>query len=370
MHPLLDTPERIVEADGTVHCGWFKEPFALANLDEAPASHPLAGLRGGALGAVERRARRLRLKHWEYISVALPEVFVGAAVVNTGYLGTSFVYLVDRRTGTLREWSTLTPLGRGAEVARSSVGGTSRFERGRFGRVCIRHDPTTSVRSLEVSLPKRKSKPGLELCAALREAGTQPLVAVQPYGPGRWGTTHKAAGLPGEATVRSGEIAAEGLALGSVDWSLGYRRTRTWWNWAAGCGRLADGRVLGFQVTSHDAPTRPGGARADGLAVAGAHPAEECALWIDGALTDLGAARFTYDPEAILEPWHIEDPAGRLRLDFTPQGERSEDIRVGPIESCFHQPFGAFTGTVRPGGGPPLEIATAYGVTEQHLARW
>src|SRR5688572_10554932 len=98
------TPDRIVEGDH-VHVGRFDRPFRVVNLEEAPAAHLFSRLRGGRLAGVERAWRRMRLKQWHYASVATPRLFLGAVVFDAGYVGMGFAYVVDRKTGHVREFS-------------------------------------------------------------------------------------------------------------------------------------------------------------------------------------------------------------------------------------------------------------------------
>jgi hypothetical protein len=99
------------------------------------------------------------------------------------------------------------------------------------------------------------------------------------------------------------------------------------------------------------------------------HRYNENALWMNGSLQRLGPARFRLDPARPLEPWHVSSACGAVDLEFLPQGERSEDLNLGLIQSCFHQPYGIFRGTVS-FGGRTREIQDAFGVCEDHRARW
>jgi hypothetical protein len=361
MHPTepATTPHQIVEPDGTVHTGRFRDPFPRVNLDQAPARTPLASLRGGRLGALERAYRGLRYKRWQYLSVVHPDFLVAAAVVDAGYLATGFAYLVDRTRNTLHQWSRLGPPGRGARVAPSSVDGISDFEAPGFGLIRMQNQSARGLRTLEIALRATAASPPLAVHCSILDSGRSPdpMVVVHPVAADRWLYTHKVFGLPAGGSVRCGRLQAEvppGQALAGLDYNCGHRLYETTWNWAAAAGHAKDGTPIGFNLTRH---------RTD--------QAQDCALWLDGRTVPLSEARFQYDPtHRTTAPWRIRDPDGLCDLGFDPQGERSENIQLGLVVSQFHQPYGRFSGTLRDREGRGFELGDVYGVTEEHRARW
>jgi hypothetical protein len=58
-----------------------------------------------------------------------------------------------------------------------------------------------------------------------------------------------------------------------------------------------------------------------------------------------------------------------VALTFSAQGERREDLNYGLVVSRFRQRFGVFTGTLQH-AGEPIRLADAFGLFEDHLARW
>jgi hypothetical protein len=349
----LPTPERIVD-DGRVHVGRFDRPFQTVNLDEAPASHLLASLRGRGLGLgeVERAWRRMRMKQWHYASIATPRLFLGAVVFDAGYVGVGFAYVVDRKTGHAREWSRKAPMGRGVTIAKNSTDGRTRFAQKGFGEIVFDNDGDT--RRLRIALD------GLAVEYTMKETAIEPVIAVGEPGPGRWLYTHKAYGLPAGGTIAAGDWIEEtklGDALAGFDWNRGYRLTETYWNWAAAAGRDARGRTVGFTFTSH---------KKNGEV----DTANDSAMWLGGKVIDLPDIEFAYDREDILLPWRIRDGAGLVDLEFQPLGERREDLDLKLIVSRFHQPYGTFRGTLKSPAGEKFDVSDLFGVTEQHFARW
>ena len=58
----LPTPSRIVEDDGTVHVGWFEEPFEEANLQDSPILRHIPGFPNRVRKLLQRGFRKIRLK--------------------------------------------------------------------------------------------------------------------------------------------------------------------------------------------------------------------------------------------------------------------------------------------------------------------
>jgi hypothetical protein len=167
---------------------------------------------------------------------------------------------------------------------------------------------------------------------------------VHPSGRSGYVWTRKQAGVPvrGEIEVGGRRYALD--ALGVVDDTAGYHERRTAWYWCAGAGRLADGRVAGWNLVTgvNDPPT-----------------GSERAVWVDGEpfepapveiAADLSAVRFGGGEELRFESW----------------GERAERTNLLLVRSSYRQPFGEFSGTL-PGG---LELADGRGVMEWHDVRW
>ncbi|MEZ4447627.1 MAG: DUF2804 domain-containing protein [Polyangiaceae bacterium] len=363
----LPTPCRIVEADGQVHVGWFRDPVVDVNLAAAAPRHALAGLRGGPLDFVERGFRQLRLKRWLYLSAVSPEAFVGFAVVHAGYAGSAFAYVVDRSSGRRYEWSTLAPLGRGVHIAPSSVSGTTSIDQRGFGRIVIERDPRAWRATLELDGQLGKApRPPLDARLEVVDEGRHPspVVVVEESAPGAWLYTHKCYGLAASGRLACGAFTSKfdhATSHAGLDYNCGFRPRETWWNWAAAGGFDRAGRRVGFNLTAHRPWAQEAASDAD---------AADCALWLPGGTVKIPKVTFDYAPERRLEPWRIRDGEGLVDLVFEPEGERHEDVDLGVVVSRFHQPYGRFRGTLRSREGEVSELDDVFGVTEQHFARW
>ncbi|MBM4358140.1 MAG: DUF2804 domain-containing protein [Deltaproteobacteria bacterium] len=366
----LPTPERIVEQDGHVHTGWFECPFVHANLAEAD---PFGGNTRGALGrmfagATGRSLRALRLKEWHYTSVVTERILFACAVVDVGYVGNAFAYVVDRASGRKYEYGTLTPGAAGILIASNSIDGTTSIRFPGFGAIALHNDSVRGERRIECDLDGRStSRPRLRASIAIRDDGRvpAPIVTVEESEPRCWLYTHKCYGLEAEGSVEVGDLGDAfplGGGLAGLDYNRGYRPRETYWNWAAAAGRASCGARVGFNLTTS---SRPGAE-----AASGAQDSGDCALWLGADRVKLARVRFEYDRASLMSEWRIVDDEGLVDLRFAPAGERAEDVNFGLVISRFHQPYGVFRGTLRDRTGRSFTLDDVYGVVEQHFARW
>lgn len=322
---LPRAPANLVAADGTPQLGRFEG-----------LTGPIAW---SGLAAPYRRSRwwrRFHHKRWHYLALSAGDVFCGIAIVDLGWTNTAFAYVFDRaRREVIAAMSQDGIPGLTASVAQQAGQG-SRFE---FGgkRIEITADGRLHLRA-----------DGLAIDCAFR--GDAPvLLAVGLAQGGSVHATQKstALSLQGELHAGGRRFLLDG-GVASFDYSNGLLARDTAWRWAS-----AHSRECGFNLQ------------------AGYFGASENALWLDGELIALGAARFDYDCADPLAPWHVSTDDGLLDLDFVPEGARREDKNLIVAASRYIQPIGTFSGTVRAApGGEPRRVEQLVGVTEDHASRW
>ena len=317
-------PRQVVDAAGQPALGRFA---GLAErIDWAALAPPL------------RRSawwRRFHHKRWHYVALACEDVFCAVAIVDLGWTSTAFAYVFDRRTRTLAASFAQDGLpGLSASLAAHGAG-TSRF---RF-----------LSNRIEIGAGLLTLRCG-ELAIDARFAGsTAPLLAVGTVAGGSVHATQKSAGmrLEGEARIGARRLRLDG-GVASVDYSNGLLARQTDWRWAC-----AHSLALGFNLQ------------------AGYFGANENALWLDGALIALGAARFDYNPADPMAPWHVATDDGLLDLHFTPEGLRRDDKNLLIAASHYVQPIGTFSGWVKAApDAAPRAVEALVGVTEDHRSRW
>lgn len=286
-------------------------------------------------------------KRWHYACAATPELFVGAAIIQLGYLASGFLYVFDRGARRLlAERSFLLP------PQRVELDDLAAEARARLRRVRSR---MTLEASAKAGRLVADLSGGVFVELWLREAPLPALTAVCPVVGGGVTMTQKTVCVPADGEVRVGRRAfrVEG-ALAGLDYTHGLLGRETRWRWASASGTLPDGRRVGLNlVEGHN----------DG-------DVTENGLWIGEELIQPGHAHFELDEADPLRPWRVRTDDGRVDLRFLPEGARREDLDVLLIASQYVQPMGVFEGTVRGADGGPIEVRGLPGVVERHRARW
>lgn len=343
--PFPLPPGTLVDATGRILDGVYQRGVA----DPQLAGHPW------------------RRKEWQYLSVTTDAWFLGLALVQTGYVGNLFAYVVDRSNPSQPlMMERLSPLGRAVQVAPSSLQGTSRWH-SRGQRVTVTAQPQpdgTAHWHWQIDLQLLDSKGKITpLHADLTVTGADALALIHTLPTGKAAYTHKEAGQTVAGTLTCGPIDWHGetTALATLDWTRALALRTTRWKWASGVGILPDGRRLGLNLSAEVYDDAAGHSR-------------ENALWLDGAVQPLGGVRFTLPADPLRQPWQIRSLRGGLQpevdLTFAPQGARQQHLELGLLASRFVQPYGVFTGTIRPQGQDALRVDGLWGVVEDHVARW
>ncbi len=364
---LPPPPPRALDDAGRPRYGAYAGVLAGADLKEAHAEGlgPRVGAapRGGILGRAFLAARRLRHKRWLYVGVFGERAFVGAAVLDLGYLGGAFAYAGDRASGELAETSWMLPGGPGVDVAAAFDSGVSAARLGERrvsfaalpGREANGAGPASfvgEVRSAEVDADLEIDGLGTALSVLTDLGGGLPATTIKAVG----------ARVRGKVRLRGRAIPLDGATYAAIDWTHGFFPYRTVWRWATAAGRDAAGRLVGVNLCRgvHEDP----------------HGRfSENALWLDGRPAAL--PRIAVDvPDDPTAPWTIRSApggagaGGLVDLRFRPLGERRGDVNFGVIHSAFRQPFGTFEGTVRDLDGRESRLEGTGGVVEDHTAKW
>ncbi|MDY0001588.1 MAG: DUF2804 domain-containing protein [Polyangia bacterium] len=349
LEPLLQVPDSLVDARGEVSIGVYEGPLRRVHLEEATVA--VKGI------ALPRFLRRFRLKRWQHYGLVLPDLFVGLAIVDAGFLRTAWCSVVDRTTGESFEHQRKGPL---LDLVIPDVLWDGRaYLRAPGFNLEIHNHLDGGEHSLSLRIAGRQGLPAVraELRCLDIPGKCQPMVVVLPVGARNAMYSHKAAlPLVGSIEVGGREVPADqDEAFAILDIHEASYPHHTWWRWATFAGRHRDGRAIAMNLTEN--------------------PNEqddrwnENGIWVDGWLHRLDRARFHFDEQDLLRPWHLSSVDGAVDLTFTPQGERQEHLDLGLVKSTFHQPWGTFAGRLRV-AGESIDIADFFGVCEDHDARW
>lgn len=292
----------------------------------------------------------LGFKQFQYFGGMSDTLVFGCALAHLRHMGVAFVYVVDMHTGQLFSRSYRSPLGIGMALSESAVEGQSHFRL-----------PGVDIRMGYQGLPRQKSllvRLGdmLEIDATMPEAGFEPMSICTRTAYTGWVYANKTAGLKLQGHLRFNgqvhDLATLG-AMGHHDYSSGYMRRETFWNWACFSGLSVDGRRLGLNLS---------------CGVNETSFTENC-LWVDGKLVKVNLTRFEFDPKDLMAPWRILSDDGLVHLSFTPLGMHREVMDLKFVASNFKQLFGRFDGEMKV-GGESIVLNNMSGFVEDQYVKW
>ncbi len=142
--------------------------------------------------------------------------------------------------------------------------------------------------------------------------------------------------------------------MGLIDWTAGYMRRETFWNWAASASVLPDGRTFGMNLSCGVNETS----------------FTENGFWIDGKLTKVSTVYFEFNPKNFYDPWRITSADGKVNLMFESEQHRSENVNALVIATRFTQMMGVFNGELKTDDNKIIKIENRPGWAEDHYAKW
>jgi hypothetical protein len=335
-------PSKLVDDAGRVLLGLRDRPVEVVNALDYDLRSPLGG-------RIPGWRRRLAHKRFQYFGGIADDLLFGCALADMRYVGLAFVYVhrpSERRM--LVEHTARLPLSRGLVLGDSPTSGAASCTSGPL-RVRMEYHP--DGKRLEVVLGAQ-----LSLDARLADGPPhEPLVICTRAGKTGWVYAQKSAGVAVTGRLRAGGLdldLAEAGCFGHHDFSSGFMRRETVWNWACLSGRTAAGTRVGLNLS---------------CGVNETSWTENC-LWVDDALVKVDFGRFEYDRDDLSRPWQVRSGDGAVRLEFTPVGEHRERLALGVVATDFHQLFGRFRGDLVAAGR--THAIDCLGFVEDQWARW
>lgn len=281
--------------------------------------------------------RRYQRKAWVFYGAYTPELMVGIAVADAGYLANAFAYFLVPETGLFVEDKVLLPFGF-----------PNSFDPNLTDDWKLKNFSITTINNLMQCKLDGKFK--LQLTGQLNNNG---LSFICPSAGRPFNFTHKNLCLPTEmeVTYRGKTYKASGN-IGGIDFSKGYPPRETFWNWASFIGATEDGTPVGMNLFR------------------GHNDKYENAAWVGKERVLLSNTTFLYDKTQLLDQqtWHLKTDDGLVELEFEPYGKRAEKINALALSHDFTQPFGKFTGRIKH-NNTWLNV-TGYGPVEDHTSKW
>lgn len=279
--------------------------------------------------------RRTARKAWIFFGAYSPELICGLAIADAGIVANAFCYYYSFKDGSFRQHNALVPLGFGAGF---NPGFTDNWKLGNY-----------SISTVNGQMQMEFNGDFSLRIKAVNNANGASVVAPAKDRP--FNFTYKNVCLPVEVSINDeGKEYRINGNYGAADFTKGYPPRNTYWNWLAFIGKTESGREVGLNLVKHF------------------NDELENILWVDGHKIVLGRSDFDMQKPLDKSPWKITTQDGILNCVLTPAGARSENVNALLMKSIFTQAFGSISGSLMINGAS--EKFTAYGVAEDHLARW
>ncbi|MDD9893861.1 MAG: DUF2804 domain-containing protein [Gammaproteobacteria bacterium] len=340
------TPPSVIGDNGRPVFGVFEDAIPSVNAAAFDYRTPM----GNKASAFQRW---VGFKQFEYFGVISSELLFGCALANVRYASVLFCYVYLPKTKELKEYTFRSPFALGTQNSDSPVQGQSHFKAPGC-EVHFGYADAPRSKTITVNLGKKLQA---ELTLNETAAGFQPMSINSQIGRNGYVYAHKVAAVPvsGKVSGPFGNYDMEAInAYSHHDFSAGYMRRETFWNWACFSGELADGRSIGLNVS---------------CGVNETSYSENC-YWLDGACISAGQAQFDYEQDDPMQPWTVTFANGKGKLHFTPEGLHLERQNFLLAASNFKQVFGRFDGFIETAEGERLEIQSQYGFVEDQYAKW
>lgn len=333
--------QTLVDTSGNIQFGYCPDVRAINYLDYDLRS-PLDKKRSTWY-------KKIAFNQFQFISFTSPELIVGMAIVDLKIAANAFVYLYQPGTQTFEEFSFIQPLARHTLIGQQPDGDTASFKQGPHH---LSFSAGKGKRKIDITLADK-----LQIQAVIDEYNEDyPLRLCSRAGYQGWVFTQKAQALKVQGTLNWHKQTfdlSRLKALASVDWSAGYMRRETFWNWASLACYLPDGRRLGFNFAA--------GVNETGIS--------ENILWIEGQAHKIDMVLFQFDRYDKSSHWQITSNDGMIKLRFKPAGKRQDKQNKWLIVSNFTQFFGTFSGEIML-PNESLQLNETWGLTEDHYAKW
>jgi hypothetical protein len=289
--------------------------------------------------------KRMIFNQFAFFGITGPDLIAGMAVVDLKYLANAFFYVYDRKAKKNHESSHITvPVGRHIFIRPTPEKVSCGFFSKKISVFIENNKLSAKARDMEIDLEFDCSKTSpLRICS---RAGYRGWVYTQKTTPIR---------INGKITVngRTAELSSPDY-MGLIDWTAGYMRRETFWNWAASASTLPDGRTFGLNLSCGVNETSY----------------TENGFWIDGKRTKVSTVEFEFNPKNFYDTWRIKSADGKVDLTFESEHHREEKVNAFVIATRFTQMMGVFNGKLKTDDKKIITIKNCPGWAEDHYAKW
>ncbi|MBE7635324.1 DUF2804 family protein [Sneathiella sp. P13V-1] len=336
---------KFVRADGSVPYGHFQQEIGEINFEEFALRDPFRR----KLPASEKERRFV---HFHFMGFTSDRFIAGCSLSYTSVQKTVFFYLFDRETGKMIKNGCRIGQNDLCEISLNPDNGTSQIS-GNGMDVAFKIIPEINTRSLEVII---ENGPTLSFDIQNKSAQPNTLRVCTPTGPNGWTYCQKIAGAEPTGTLQMDGVSYNLSSLNAsahYDFTAGFLRQDTFWNWACITGFDEGGNHIGLNLSN--------GVNETGHS--------ENVLWINGEMIPLGQAEFSYNLDNLKENWKISTNDNRVNLNFACEGLYTAYATEGSAPCDFSQLFGIFSGEISLPNNK-ITLTAIPGFCERQYALW
>lgn len=308
------------------------------------------------------RARRLRLKEWDYYLIYNGYFGIALTIGSVPFSGLISATLIDFQKATEKTKSTISvyPIWR-VKMPESSNSGDIIYQ-DKTVSISIKHEQ--AARTLYMKMKGFEIGNDLEVLLTLFDEPNDSMFIATPFREDKkkFFYNRKIIGMRASGEVRyKGRVYefSPDTSFGILDWGRGVWPYKTTWYWSAGQGMI-DNKVFGFNL---------------GYGFGDTSAATENMLFYDGIATKLKDVAFIisknkHNEFEYLNPWVITSSDRRFEGIFVPILDRSVDLSALIFSTNQHQVFGKFTGIAVLADGKRIELSDFLGFAERVENRW
>jgi hypothetical protein len=352
-------PYSLINSQGKPHLGRFSKAVNEVNVNDADYRTPMNAKAG-------RWKKHFNFKRFQYFGGISQDLIFGCALADLRYLGAVFVYVYRISDGKMLTWQFKKPFALGLDLTNRPDNGVSTFQSGKKS-IQMRYQLNSQGerrKVLEIDFG-----PELQLQAEMLEKQDyQGMALCTPTAVNGWVYAQKVAALPVTGNISSalGQFELDDIkCYGHHDFSAGYMRRETFWNWACFSGHSHGAAT---QKSSHE-HIKP----AIGLNVSwGVNEtgySENC-FWVGNKLHELPQVQFKFDRDDTHSAWRIVSENNQIDLSFVPEGMHKEHLNAGIMATNFKQIYGKFKGFLMTKDGQRFDIEDQYGFVEDQYSKW
>ena len=333
--------EQLINPDGLPAFGIFSQAINEINFKDYQYLSPFGKKKNSI-------SKHFAYNQFEYVGGVSDKIIFGVAIADLKFLTNAFFYIYLPETGKFFHKSFKAPFSIGSKFSNFPETGVVSFSQGKNK---IEMAPLNGRRKLTLELAS-----GETVEAEFLEEGIEPLRICTQAGVNGWVYVRKTAGSPviGKIDCDLGKFDLEKLGVyGHNDYSVGFMRRETFWNWASFTGKIEKG-VIGINLSCGVNETS----------------FSENSLWLNGERFQMPLVSFQYDKRDLKKDWKIVSSDGVIDLVFKPEGNYRENINAFIVASNFNQLYGKYFGKIKISPTKSIKINGMYGYAEDHYAKW